>query len=183
MVIKLAITVDAGEPFVKATYFLEGDGLLVFSWYEKILALKASVSTAFYPNTNAVIDSLAKEYATVQQQFIYYAKQCVKPGYDYFDSKFEGDLKPAVLLFKTARYFDPCKAVEPKPTCYDLYSLCAFPCLLEDSLIDGLKSELPEYMADVAQTISKTDWWSSHENDLPNWSNAITAVPAIFSSG
>ena len=122
-----------------------------------------------------MIDSLAKGNATVQQQFIHYAKQCVKPGYDYFESKFEGDLKPAVLLFKAARYFDPCKAVELKPTCCDLDSLRAFPCLDEDSIIDGLKSELPEYMAkaeDVAPTISRTDWWSDHESELPNWSNA-----------
>ena len=50
LMVELAITVDAGEPFVKATYFLEGDGPLVFSCYEKILDLKASVSTALYPN-------------------------------------------------------------------------------------------------------------------------------------
>ena len=87
LMVELAITVDASEPFVKATYFLEGDSPLVFSCYEKILALKASVSTTFYPNTNAVIDSIAKGNATLQQQFIHYAKQCVKPGYDYFESK------------------------------------------------------------------------------------------------
>ena len=39
LMVKLAITVDAGEPFVKATYFLEGNGPLVFSCYEKILHL------------------------------------------------------------------------------------------------------------------------------------------------
>ena len=77
--VELAITVDAGEPFVKATYFLEGDGPLVFSCYEKILALKAFVNTAF---SNAVIDSLAKGNATVQQQLTHYASQCVKLGYD-----------------------------------------------------------------------------------------------------
>ena len=25
---------------------------------------------------------------------------------------------------------------------------------------------------DVAPTISRTDWWSDHESELPNWSNA-----------
>ena len=173
--VELAITVDAGEPFVKATYFLEGDGPLVFSCYEKILALKASVSTAFYPNTIAVINTLANGNTTVQQQLTNYAKQCVKPGYDYFESKFEGDLKPALLLFKAARYFDPCKAIELTPTSCDVDSLRAFPCLDQDSIIDGLKSELPQYMAkaeDVALTISRTDWWSHHESELPNWSKA-----------
>ena len=33
----------------------------------------------------------------------------------------------------------------------------------------------PKYMAkaeDVALTISRTDWWSHHESELPNWSKA-----------
>ena len=52
--IELAITIDAGEPFVKATYRLEGDGPLVFTAYEEISALSNSISTQHYPNTNAV---------------------------------------------------------------------------------------------------------------------------------
>ena len=99
----------------------------------------------------------------------------MKPGHDYFESKFQGDLKQAVQLFKAARYFDPCKAIELKPTCCDLDALRAFPCLDEDAIIDGLKSELPQYMAsseDVSPTVSRTDWWSCHESELPNWSKA-----------
>ena len=42
----------------KSTYYLEGDGP-VFSCYEKLMELKASVRTAFYPNTTAIIDKLA----------------------------------------------------------------------------------------------------------------------------
>ena len=36
---ELAISLDAGEPFVKATYQLEGDGPLVLSAYEEITVL------------------------------------------------------------------------------------------------------------------------------------------------
>ena len=175
LMIELAVTVDAGEPFVKATYFLEGNGPLFFSCYEKLLVRKASISTAFYPNTNTVIETLANWSATAQQQLIQYAKPCVKPGYNYFESKFEGDLKPAVLLFKGACYFDPCKAVELKPTCCELDTLRTFPCLDEDTIIDSLKSKLPEYMAkaeDVAPSISRTDWWNHHMSELSNLSNA-----------
>ncbi len=175
LMVELAITVDAGEPFINATYFLEGDGPLVLSCYERIQALRASVSTAYYPNTSAVINTLAHGNQQIQQ-LTDYAKQCVKPGHDYFESKFQGDLKPAVQLFKAARYFDSCKAVELKPTCCDLDALRAFPCLDEDTIIDGLKSELPQYMAtskDVSPTVSRTDWWSRHESELPNWSKAV----------
>ena len=65
--------------------------------------------------------------------------------------------------------------MELKPTCCDLDSLPTFPCLDENSIIDGLKSELPEYMAkdaDIDQTISVTQWWNRHQDELLNWSKA-----------
>ena len=37
--LELAITIDVGEHFVKATYFLEGDSPLVLSCYEKLHAV------------------------------------------------------------------------------------------------------------------------------------------------
>jgi hypothetical protein len=43
--IELAITIDAGEKFVKSTYRLEGDGALVFSAYDEISKLRAAIST------------------------------------------------------------------------------------------------------------------------------------------
>ena len=39
---EIAITVDAMEPFVKATYNLEGDGPLLFKAYEEIFGLTQS---------------------------------------------------------------------------------------------------------------------------------------------
>ena len=42
--VELAITVDVGEPFVKATYRLEGDGPLVLSAYEEIAELRVAIS-------------------------------------------------------------------------------------------------------------------------------------------
>ena len=37
--LELAVTIDVGEHFVKATYFLAGDGPFVFSCYEKLKAV------------------------------------------------------------------------------------------------------------------------------------------------
>ena len=37
--LELVATIDVGENFVKATYFLEGDGPLVFACYEKLSAV------------------------------------------------------------------------------------------------------------------------------------------------
>lgn len=179
LIIELAITVDAVEPFVKATYFLEGDGPLVFDCYETVFGLTLFIITAYYPNTNAVISSLASENKEAQQRLSHYAVECVKPGYDYFESKFEEELKPAVMIFKAARYFDPHKVLQLKPTCCNIDSLRQFPCFADTSTIEGLKSELPQYMAkaaDVNITVSKIDWWENHEKDLPNWSKACKVV-------
>ena len=43
---------DFGEPFVKATYNLEGDGPLALNAYEEITKLNAVISTQHFPNTS-----------------------------------------------------------------------------------------------------------------------------------
>ena len=55
----MKIHVDAGEPFVKSTYILEGDGLLVFKCYDQIQILKAGSENAHYPNVNALAHRLS----------------------------------------------------------------------------------------------------------------------------
>ena len=79
---ELAITVDFGEPFVKATYRLEGDGLLAFSAYEEIVKLQATISAQNFPNTTAVANKLSSNRPTQKQQLInnYYATDCIKPA-------------------------------------------------------------------------------------------------------
>jgi hypothetical protein len=55
---ELAVTVDAGEPFVKSTYRLEGDGPFALIAYQEISTLRAAVSTEHYPNVVAVSNKL-----------------------------------------------------------------------------------------------------------------------------
>ena len=57
-----SITIDFGEPFVKATYNLEGDGPLALSAYEEIAKLKAVILTQHFPNTNATATKLFRMY-------------------------------------------------------------------------------------------------------------------------
>jgi len=49
------LIVDAGKPFVQATYKLEGDNILAFRCYEIISALNTSVVMENYPNVQAVV--------------------------------------------------------------------------------------------------------------------------------
>ena len=103
--VEIAITVDAMEPFVKATCNLEGDGPLIFKVYEEIALLSASILNQHYPNTKAVAKSLTT--TSIQQlQLLDNAKSCVASSYKYFQDKFEGDLKAIVQVFKYARFCD-----------------------------------------------------------------------------
>lgn len=172
--VELAVTVDAGEQFVKATYRLEGDGPLVFSAYEEIATLRAGVTNEHYPNTNAIATKLSST-STQKQQLIHYGKTCVKPAYDYFQQKFDNDLKVAVSIFKYARYFDPGKIGELKPSSSDVDNLRVIPGLSSGAVLVGLKSELPKYMAiadGVSMRADKLLWWKNHESELPCWSEA-----------
>ena len=69
----MAAVIDAGEPFVKATYNLEGDGPLVFMCFETLSALAASIHVAHYPNVLAVANSLGGAVPNTQK-WVDYAK-------------------------------------------------------------------------------------------------------------
>ena len=73
------------------------------------------------------------------------AAAVAKPAYSYFKQKFEVELKPIVEVFEYARFFDPAKVNELKPSSSDIDHLKVFP-FLKDRL-DALKGELPLYMA------------------------------------
>ena len=105
----------------------------------------------------------------------------------YFRSKFDNDLKPILVAFRAARYFSPSKFYEVQPTVADIDCLRAFPFLDSQPIIDGLKAELPAYLAaaeDVSTEINAVAWWKHHTTELPKWAEAIddihTSCPTIF---
>ena len=132
---------------------MEGDGPLALKAYEEISLLRSTISNEHYHNVLAVANEVAGGVPSHKNQLIAYAKACVKPAFDYFNSKFGTDLEKAVSAFKYARFFDPVKIVEIKPSASDIERLRIFPFLDSDSIIDGLKVELPKYLA-TAEDIS-----------------------------
>ena len=106
---ELAVTVDAMEPFVKATYTLEGDGVLALKAYGQLDALYQSVALEHYPNVIAKAKQLSGGSTVHEQQLIMFAKECVKPAYHYFKQKFDNDLQHIVNAFKAAQFFSPSK--------------------------------------------------------------------------
>ena len=96
---EISITVDAIEPFVKATYTLEGDGPLALVAYQQISILYSHVLLEHYPSVDAVARLLANGNSTHERQLIAYAMAACFPAYAYFKEKFDNDLMPIVLAF------------------------------------------------------------------------------------
>lgn len=76
--LELAITIDVAENFVKATFYLEGDGPL-----EKLHVVAQACQAPQIPNVRAVAAAIAEEnpaqnLAALEQQ----AKACVQPAID-----------------------------------------------------------------------------------------------------
>ena len=119
------------------------------------------MSNKFYPNAAAVAKAEANGNASHEQQLLDYSNACVQPAYDYFYLRFNNDLKPVFVLdaFEAARLFIPYKFHELKPSATDIDCLKAFPYLNSQETIDGLKMEIPMYMAaseDVSTEIDLT---------------------------
>ena len=74
--IEIATTVDAMEPFVKATCKLEGDGPLSLEAYQQLSILFASVSTQHYPSVPAVAMAEANGDASHEQQLLHFNCSC-----------------------------------------------------------------------------------------------------------
>ena len=167
---------------MKATYFLEGDGPLVFSCYEKLSTVSQFCQTPRFPNVRATATATAEEdpcqNVTALERS---AKACVEPAITWFLRKFNVDLYDVVVAFKAARPFCPVTIQWLKPTNALVESLRAFPFLDSDTTIDGLKAELPAYLAAAEDVVisteeKKVEWWCGLEEQLPRWASEVKQV-------
>lgn len=182
LIMELAAVVDAGKPFVQATYALEGDGLLVFSAYATLQGLSTAAHQRHYPNVDAQAQKLAdspQEEANLQQ----HARACVRPGVDFFVQKFNVQFYRAVRAFKAARYACPQKVQQLKPTAVDVNALREFPFLDSDATIGALQQELPTYIAEadgvVVEDGQQMVWWRNQSVRLPHWSDAARKLSLV----
>lgn len=170
---ELAVVVDLGARFVKATYALEVDGPQVLIEFWKAERLQAVIQEAFPGNL------------PLQNQAITYAKACVQPGIKYFHAIL-GEDDSVMKGFKAARLFSPHRLNEIQPSAQDIDNLRAFPFM--DNEVNSLQTELPTYLslsADVSAGIDTLNWWKDHYEELPCWSSAGQKVffgAAFFSS-
>ena len=86
--LELAVIVDAGAHFVKATYYLEGDEPLIFSCYERLSAVTNAIGVANFSSNSAIAREIADGNVVVEKQLMTQAKACVQPGLLFYQGKF-----------------------------------------------------------------------------------------------
>ena len=179
--IELAVVVDAGKNFVKATYNLEGDGPLSLSCFQVIEELEASITTSHNPNLNAVVRKLCASIHHSETQLMAYAKKCIQPGFDYFRRQMSTNLQQAVAFFKAARLFSPHVVNIIRPTAASIDELSVFP-FFTPQVLSELKEELPLYMSKasgVNASVCPLEWWQLNSGSLPKWSAKLQKVLLI----
>ena len=167
---------------MKVTYFLEGDGPLIFSCYEKLSAVNQACQAPHYPKVQLrlQLQDPSQNVAALERR----AKACVELAITWFQRKFNVDLYDLLMPFKAARLFCPVSVQWLRPTDASIESLRTFPFLNSDEIINGLKAELPDYVAaaedvNVLNEEQKVEWWHRQEERLPRWATVVTQVTLI----
>ena len=144
--IELAAIRDAGKHFVKATYYLEGDGPLVFSCYERLSALAQAIAIESYPNTEAKAHEHAGGNMVLYNQLVAQAKACINPGFHFYQQKFSVQLHDTVRAFKAAHLCCPMQVQALQPTAASVQELKQFS-FITDAQVVQLVEELSNYLA------------------------------------
>ena len=180
--------------FRNATYFLEGDGPLIFVAYDKIMLLFHFIQNPQWPNVDSVIDSIlanheAQDINQRQITFKNHALGVVRPGFEYFKSKFDpeaGELAPQMQLLKLARLCHPIRLRELRPPAEQLDELFQFKVIhSEDAPVSmqGLRNEYAMYLA-LAADINGEEFTmdnillflQNHCKELPTWAKLATLL-------
>ena len=117
------------------------------------MTLFQAINTKHYPNVTAMAKKLSNGDTRHEQQLLAYAESCISSAYTYFRSKFENDLHPVLQAFKAGSFFSQHKISEVQPSAADINLLGLIPFLNSPETLNGLKTELPSYLA-AAEDVS-----------------------------
>ena len=178
--IELAAMIDAGKHFIQATYYLEGDGPLVFGCYERLSALAHAIAIESYPNTEAKAGQHSRGNIALYNQLVAQAKACINPGFRFYQQKFSVQFLNIVRAFKAARLCCPVQVQALRPTAASVQELKQFS-FITDAQVVQLVEELPNYLAIADGAVVETEegkvqWWATHAAALPNWSTAVKKI-------
>ena len=176
--LELAALIDGGSHFVTATYYLEGDGPLIFSCYERLASVSHSVAVDSYPNLEGVASRQDNGNLALCNLLVTRKKQCISPGLRFFQLKFSQEFHDLVRAFKSARLCCPVQVQNLHPNAASVAELLKFSFLNDDATIDALVNELPRYLVAADGTVieeeeEKVQCWARHSRTLPNWSAVV----------
>ena len=124
----------------------------------KLSAVSQIYQAPCFPNVRGIATVIAEEDPGQNVTALELsAKAFFEPATKWFLRKFNVDLYGVVVAFKAARLFCPVRIQWLKPTNALVESLRAFPFLDRDAITDGLKAELPTYLAAAEDVVIPTD--------------------------
>ena len=98
------------EQFVKATYTLEGDSLLIFISFEKLQELSAFVRVQNVPALIGTVQELFPLDVPQQQRWYQYGlRKCLTPAFQYYltTSANDATISRSIVIFHAAQLFNP----------------------------------------------------------------------------
>ena len=187
--LELAVSADAGTPFVRATALLEGSSADVFlNTYDDVIDVQLACQTRPWPNVRAVVRELSGGDEVASTTWMQYALRCFEGAHTYFTSKFDesvGDLASVMKCAKVVRIFRPHRANQLCPDGDTLLKHFTHMPFIPTELRDALMKELPAYLAsarDARDSTDVLDWWSGMETTCPSWFLAFRIIMAIAPS-
>jgi hypothetical protein len=173
--------------FVRHTYTLEGDGVLVFWVIDLVVELRQHVQAvrqggAMTPNTRAVATAIvdAKFGADLQAakdakvaQLIAEQLKKVEPSFVYFEQKMQ-ELAPMLDIFRVARLFDPSRIGMLAINANEVERQLKLLPFVDAPKVANLMAGLPAYLARAAAHLVALN--ADSEPEIEAWWEAANAA-------
>ena len=186
----MAAIVEYARPFVKATYFLEGDGFLSPFVYDTIMDLQMWCDTwgpEVAQHTTAVALHRCDDDAARAAVLVQAAVDKMQVGIDYFYWRFiqEGCvMEPTLRMYKACRFFDPFRvhllraregAAEPIADLHHIPCIQNRPILHQRLIQEAtIYRRLGQEVLDSLEPSDRKDYdrlqfFKKYESEIPGW--------------
>ena len=177
------------EKFVKATYTLEGDDLLIFIAFQKLEELRAFIHIRNFPSLIRTVQELFPLNVPEQQRWYQHGlNECLVPAFQYYLQTSENDaiVRQSVQVFRAAQLFNSHFVKTSRPNAGDVDRIRDVPFLNDAMVIQSLKDELPAYVVkadelrnDFNPQVDTLQWWKDVSPELPSWSATVTKLVLV----
>lgn len=172
--VEIAVYMDIGLKLTQTTYWIEGNGALIFSVYDKLKELKFFLHDPPIPITTAVINKMASqmppnEVVRFGQEWMNFARDRFKDVQSYWLRKW-AQRKSNLKVFKLARFFHPGRVQDLTFLAAHVQDFVNILPWVTNVDVNSLLLELPLYLTIVQGTASDVDvlsWWSRHATEIP----------------